>query len=268
MAKRQESQFINMRNFHSNVKGNLINYAVNEIKTNTNFQKIYLFDPAVGRMGDYNNWNRSEIFRVYGIDPDKNSISEAKMRLKNFKNKKNSKTNVDLYVGKITDDILDIPGNFESRYHIVSCQFAIHYFFEKQQMLENAIRRVSLSLKPGGYFIGTTINGDKLYKLLENNPKIENEYYTIEKQYEEYKPFESKYKFILHDKQNTGIYFKNVSTEFLVSKNVLVQVCKYFGLELKELKDFEDWGKTSKYNLSEKEKEVSYLYFSFIFQKP
>lgn len=42
---------------------------------------------------------------------------------------------------------------------VVTCQFAIHYFFENQQTLHNLIENINRSMKPGGYFMGTALDG-------------------------------------------------------------------------------------------------------------
>lgn len=61
----------------------------------------------------------------------------------------------------IQERLIDL---IEKRCHfnISSCQFSLHYSFESHdkayQMLQNACE----SLRPGGYFLGTTIDADQL----------------------------------------------------------------------------------------------------------
>ena len=47
-------------------------------------------------------------------------------------------------------------------FDMVSCQFAIHYFFENDTTLNNFVRNVNANLAHGGYFIGTCLDGNKI----------------------------------------------------------------------------------------------------------
>jgi len=42
---------------------------------------------------------------------------------------------------------------------VVSCQFAIHYFFKDARTLQNLCENIKSILRPGGYFIGTCFDG-------------------------------------------------------------------------------------------------------------
>ena len=53
-------------------------------------------------------------------------------------------------------------------FQISSCQFAIHYFFESRSTLENFIQNVIDCTKVGGYFIGTSYDGNKMFQYLRN----------------------------------------------------------------------------------------------------
>jgi SAM-dependent methyltransferase len=76
---------------------------------------------------------------------------------------------------------------------IVTCQFAIHYFFENKLTLNNLIENINGSLKPGGYFVGTSLDGllvDSMFKS-RNTDIIEGKtigrtLWQIEKKYTRY----------------------------------------------------------------------------------
>jgi SAM-dependent methyltransferase len=297
MDQRQESDYINLRNFHNFIKSQLIS---NSTKRLSKVKNVSLVDISVGRGGDLFKWNKSGISYVLGIDPDEDSIKEAKSRLVKSKG---IKTKVDFKVATITDEKFTFKFPRERYFNIVSCQFAIHYFFKNQQMFDSAMMRISNMLKPGGFFIGTTLDGDKINKLLEKEDKVsynkiyskvkipdmdsikdidytilkdkmikclekQDAHYTIEKKYDKYQPFGSQYNFCLLDKDNTGNYFTKVSEEFLVSKDILIQACEHFGLELVQMKNFDEWYKTySRKGMTDYERSVSFLYFSFVFKK-
>jgi hypothetical protein len=56
-------------------------------------------------------------------------------------------------------------------FDIVSCQFAIHYLFESDASLSRLVHNVSHMCAPGGVFIGTCFDGDKLAAELDRSPR-------------------------------------------------------------------------------------------------
>ena len=53
-------------------------------------------------------------------------------------------------------------------FDVVSCQFSIHYMFENDIVLDHFVQNVAYLLRPGGVFIGTCFDGDRLAKDLES----------------------------------------------------------------------------------------------------
>lgn len=53
-------------------------------------------------------------------------------------------------------------------YEISSCQFALHYFFERKETLFGFISNLAECTKIGGFFIGTAYDGKKLFQRLED----------------------------------------------------------------------------------------------------
>ena len=47
-------------------------------------------------------------------------------------------------------------------YDVVSCQFSLHYAFEKEESIRNLLANVAAMLKPGGAFIGTMPSANRL----------------------------------------------------------------------------------------------------------
>lgn len=54
-------------------------------------------------------------------------------------------------------------------FNVVSCQFALHYFFESDAKLDAFITNVNSVLAPGGYFVGTCFDGDAVAQLFESS---------------------------------------------------------------------------------------------------
>jgi hypothetical protein len=53
-------------------------------------------------------------------------------------------------------------------FDVSSIQFAIHYMFESHETLHNFLRNVSEVTKEGGYFVGTSYDGHKIFNMLKN----------------------------------------------------------------------------------------------------
>ena len=156
------------------------------------------------------------------------------------------------------------------KFNVVSCQFTLHYFFEKPSMLENAIKNISNSLENGGRFIGTSIDGNKVQEAVKDNNLVDSDYYIISREYP-YEPtdlYGNKYYFKLKEKNNTGTYFdfKEEIPEYLVNREEFIRVCKKYNLKLIQIKEFSEYNH-KEYELSDYEYFISFLYFSFIFEK-
>jgi hypothetical protein len=59
-------------------------------------------------------------------------------------------------------------GKGQEGFHISSCQFAIHYFFESMDTFQGFLRNITECTKLGGYFIGTCYDGKLVFNLLKN----------------------------------------------------------------------------------------------------
>ena len=192
-----------LRDFHNFVK-RLIIVSVSE-PGNT------LMDLAVGKAGDLHKWIWARLAFVFGIDISRDNIENKKdgacTRYLKQKQKFGNMPDVLFMVGnsglnvrngeycttpqckKITKAIFGegakdetVLGEYvykqwgvgQEGFDIVSCQFAIHYFFENKITLHGFLRNVSETCKKGGYFIGTCLDGNTIFQLLETKPKEES----------------------------------------------------------------------------------------------
>jgi SAM-dependent methyltransferase len=55
-------------------------------------------------------------------------------------------------------------------FDVVSCQFAVHYFFESTDTLQSFAKNVASFLRPGGYFVGTCLDGARVDAALQGTP--------------------------------------------------------------------------------------------------
>ena len=297
-----------------------------------------LIDLAVGKGGDLPKWISSGISFVYGIDISRDNIENrmdgACARYLSLKRKKkmldaiflpgntsniiqngeafyNTKShNINNAIfGKGSKDrerlgegVYNAYGKASDGFDIVSCQFAIHYMFETKEKLFNFVKNVSYSCKLGGYFIGTTYDGKKIFNLLSkldvgkgiSTTKGANKIWEVVKQYES-KTFEDDESSLGYA---IGVYqdsINNFITEYLVNLDYLKIVMEHFGfvvvdkLEAQTMQlfdgitgfkdSFEEMEQGIKKNkelkkqignslkMSDEEKYVSFLNSYFIFKK-
>jgi len=66
-----------------------------------------------------------------------------------------------------------ISGKGANKFDVITCLFAIHYFFESEVKLEGFLNNVATNLKKDGIFICTFMDGDSVEALLGSNGIIE-----------------------------------------------------------------------------------------------
>lgn len=245
----------NLRFFHNKIKLHLLKRVCDEYKDT----ELSLFDIGVGRGGDILKWERCGIRRVVGFDPDQTSINDAKKRIDNTHLQC---CNISLHCCPSIES-LDLR---DHSFSIVSCQFAIHYFFENQSKTRNMLQHVKRLLVDKGYFIGSFMNANKINEYLQDNVYM-NEAMMIKKINSE----SSRFGEVIHVHLSGTLYFAEdcVSIEYMVYPDILVEECKRVGLELIEIKPFEKHFlhmKEYDVQMNEHHKLCSFMYSSFIFR--
>lgn len=286
--QRNKSSIYNLRLFHNWVKRELITDAVYYLKDNYKIEDISLLDLAVGKGGDMRKWYDNNIYKVVGIDIDDESITGkngAKHRYHSFLKEKNNKaTTIPDYSFFVYD--LSDPKNItyydeiikNSKFNIVSCNFAIHYFFKNKESLNTLIKVVKKYIHEKGVFIGTTLDGTKLKKLFESNStskQYNREYFYLKDLSVNSTNYGNKVTVSLGKTNNNNngeeehYFSEKPSEEYLVFIDELKKVCSLHNLRFIGTTTFEKWYyiymKTQpKYELSDGEKEFSFLNFSFL----
>ena len=187
-----------MRDFHNLfVKKMLITKTA--AKGNT------LIDYAVGKAGDFPKWIEAKLAFVFGIDLSKDNIENrldgACARFLNYRKKfysmpyalfvnGNSGVNIKSGDAVFTEKGKEIVralfndgpkdesilgkgvyrqyGKATDGFNISSCQFALHYFFENIEKLNQFLKNVSQCTKVGGYFIGSCYDGASMFHALRS----------------------------------------------------------------------------------------------------
>lgn len=274
----------NLRKFHNYIKKTLINDTFDYINDNFNVETVKLLDLAVGRGGDINKWYDKGIMTVYGFDIDEDSIkgkNGAIHRLKWLNNQLRKNGNpIPHYRFFVTDlsksEAIDyvnskVDGN---KFNIVSCQFAIHYFFETEETLDTFIQIVNNNIATDGFFIGTCMDANKLKSLFDEKEAIEEDLYQLKKVYHDIKtPYNNTYIASLGTKKDKNIYFQDKpSIEYLVDIEELKKVCQKYNIEYVGVTGFDEWYEKylkddGRFPLTEEEKKFSFLNLSFVFKK-
>jgi mRNA (guanine-N7-)-methyltransferase len=204
------------------------------VKSKSLIQKLpgcySLFDMSCGKAGDLSKWVHAGLTTVVGVDISEdnilNQVDGAYTRLDDekrlgFKSKyafvpmDSSKPYLeqidnisDAYMKNVAKTLWDTEDvknpNIEHLrglvsgpvFDAVSCQFSIHYFFKNEDTLDGFINNLNSVLKPGGYFVGTCFDGEKIDKLFSKDVDMVSgkckdvTIWSIKKDYKKFKPDE------------------------------------------------------------------------------
>jgi hypothetical protein len=138
-----------------------------------------------------------------------------------------------------------IKGRAARKFNVVSCMFAVHYFFQSEEKLNGFMQNVASNLKRGGIFMATFMDGDKVHDMLENTTagvaegrKLDAEIpvWAILRRYNNY---DESNRYGTH----VDVFLENTNRlipEFLVHFPTLVAKASEYGLELVETGMFSD----------------------------
>lgn len=280
--------------FHNRiVKDNLIKNVCPAIIQGSKNLLGSLLDLACGTGGDCAKWKLGMLKTVVGIDYVKENIEAAMTLCKKVRRPKPDITYIWGDSSKLIFPDFDSGMDYQSKevmkktflsknqYDVVSIQFAIHYMFEDEISVRTLLQNVTDNLKIGGYFIGTSLDGERVYDLLGDKEKEiglvgDNLLWSIKKEYE-VKKWEKKKLNLGHKIEvfvsTIGIPHK----EYLVNYDYLKEIAKEYGLELVSVRGFgeiydeaveqkSEWQNDLK-NMSAGEKVFSFLHNEFIFAK-
>lgn len=191
-----------LKKFNNFVKREIINRGLN------NKNKARVLDLACGKMGDLAKFIANRVDSIIGIDisPDNlfNSVNGGPIRVMNVGKQqtatahKNLMKKTMLILGDVTKNIasgeaaldalngyyLDVLygrhnpeatgklsqmyGDALNQFHLVNCEYAIHYFLDEEKHLQEFFTNVSQNLKDQCYFVGTCLDGKEVLKSMSN----------------------------------------------------------------------------------------------------
>lgn len=299
-----------MADFHSYVKKRII-------KENT-VNEGTMIDFACGKLGDLNHWLDANISTCVGVDVNYDNLenidngacnrvlskhitdthtlldntllicadSGEKITTPQFPNDDLNRYYMDIVMGSVDEysiknsKLRRFYGMGKTGFDTSSIQFALHYFFKSEENLDNFLSNVSNTLKQGGKFVGTCLDGGKVFSRLQDTNNIS----SFEKETLLWK-ITKKYDSSVFPNDRTSLGMKvdvyvesigNTTEEFLVNMNYLVEKCKEHSLELVNIESFETlydglsksktkYGSSS--SMNDGMREYSFLNNFFVFEK-
>lgn len=272
--ERQRSLVFHMRKFHNEIKRLIIRkYAVS---SNENYAHSIL-ELASGKGGDMQKYSEDSTLYGFDISPESVMISQQRLSELQRKSKKHrffsyhvldiARSNVFDYLFTKTKKRIDVD--------VVSCQFAMHYFFSDQYSFNNFFQNVSQMLRNGGLFIGTVFDGKRVYDALRGRSSLvgkENgsDVFSIQKNYEDLSSFDEIPFFGSSiTVRLTDSVLSDATKEYLVNFEKLPSKLKKFGLTLETVIPFQKLrGNIKKHiPMSGAEEQFSFLNSVFIMKK-
>ena len=284
---RGDRVFKDVYTFHNRVKDDLYRHTTEKDKS--------LLELGMGRAGDLPRWKRAHLSRVVGVDISLANITSkiqgAAIRYLNDK-KKNPHTYLppSLFLeGDINhfplfeqeDKYMPIvlgtetaPTEYLEQFHgkqefdFASCQFAIHYACETEEMFRGFVKNVHQYCTDT--FFGTCLDGQAVYTLLMNK---KTHLFGTEKQ------LAGEFTKLYEDKENwteefgLGIRvflesFDKPKVEYLVPFGKVVEIFGEYGFTLSESKLFSELYESQKnISLTHEQQTYTFMNRTFVFKR-
>lgn len=240
-------------------------------------RKADVLDIGGGYGGDILKYRHANVKHIYFVEPNKQNIEKFIMRhgVPIYMDESVRKiAGIRNNIGSKEDHTLINAGGEQTRYimqhlkgkkvDVVSMFFSLTFFFQNEKMLDKLINTIELSLKDGGYFIGTTMDGDKTGELLSklDNGEVKDigpGLVNITKLYNNVEKFGSKVKV---DIINSPIVSDQI--EWLVSFDELIKQLALRGINLVESEYFKPCDDSP---MTEGQRLFTQLNRSFVFKK-
>lgn len=227
-----------LRNYHNFIKSNLIyTYCALTYEMPTGKSRrarMDVLDIACGRGGDINKFYHARVNSYVGIDKSSGDIHAmsdgAISRYMHQKSVKPDFTPMKFLVadatvplnyadqvkavGAMTDknkammtEIFGADGRATRHrtFDVINCQFAMHYFLANDQAWNNFCGNLKKFLRPGGFFLMTTFDGELLHKSFDAEGRITGTYTTEDGKKEEFFDIVRRYPADTKDIKRTGL---------------------------------------------------------------
>lgn len=199
-----------------------------------------VLDLCCGKGGDLHKFAQADIITYVACDT-------ADISVKELANRYNSMNKPPFRPILLVGDCFDVRvSDFlppQIMFDIVSCQFAIHYAFETESRVRGLLQNVTDRLKPGGFFIGTTVDANVVVRKVRavTDLSIGNSVYRVtfdqkfaSKRFAHGTPYGFRYNFKLDQSVDD-------CPEFLVHFPSFQRLAEEYDLELVMLNNFHDF---------------------------
>ena len=185
-----ENRFKMYRKFHNIIKQGLLNVA------NSKRKPLLLLDIGCGQGGDLHKWIKTKYGLVVGIDKVSENIQRAKQRWNELNTI--SKEKIHLYTGDFSQPLIESmtevereklialqKGDHKMDFDVISCQFAMHYFFKNTHTWMNFVRNILDRLRTnGGTLITTCMKGEFVHdSFMLQKGEISGPFGTLQQKY-------------------------------------------------------------------------------------
>lgn len=188
---RDKSSTIHLQRFHNYIKRNVM--LIPASSTLSSGKACNVLDLACGKGGDLQKWCDMKAKIVVGVDISRDNLENihngACQRYETLRNKDKPKAywfqadsklplSQTLHDNKEYQSLWsdgESPKFIQNQFPIISLQFALHYFFEHKSSLTGLLENVNANLQVGGVFIGTCLNGKRLFDRLRGRDSIQGD---------------------------------------------------------------------------------------------
>lgn len=264
------SVYEEQRKYNSYAKNEVLSSVKNEL-LNKKINLNWIIDLACGKGQDLYKINKLEFKNVLFIDKDHMAIGELIRRINSSRTK-----------SKIYNECMDLTTNYKTVLEkidyvksesadLIVCNFALHYFTDKLETIENLSQLINHLLSLHGKVVFTCFDGKKVFNLLSNVERVdyhENSTvkYSIIKEYNnsKIKSFGQKIKVLLPFSGQDEYY-----EEYLVNIDSIENEFNKKNIILSKQGSFSEFmNKYSKVHLlTENDKSYIDLYHYYIFER-
>ena len=130
-----------------------------------------LLDIGCGRGGDIRKWIDAGVRSVVGVDASSQAVREARSRF--------AQTVAQTGSSIACDFRTSMPRVAPGSYDVVTCMFALQYFFESRESARRLLQTIATALRPGGWFVGVVPDGDAVLRTLDGAVAYENRHLVL-----------------------------------------------------------------------------------------
>jgi len=296
------------QNFHNlYVKYQLLYFSspcyINEITTGF---KGKILDLCCGRGVDYSKIKNARYAEIVGMDIDFQNIKDAQEWFRAMANPPPKAYYVRGNSSKLIwpdqacsfneadkmNTLKFIPTKY--MFDTISLQFCFHYFFENEITFRTILQNLNDNLKFGGFVIGTTFDGERIFNALKNSSSIMGKEFSGDLLWKIDKKYTNKTMNFTEKTPNFGkqidVLIKTIGVvhpEYLVNFKYFTKMMEQYGFSLVFIKPFEelyneliegknlmnqsqkDIERSQEYakSMSDAEKQLSFFFSAFMFKK-